>query len=253
LVRSMDATLSSTMEDYLEAIHDLERRDTRARVKDIAGALQVKMPSVSSALKKLKASNLIRHEKYGDVQLTADGRRVAEQIHRRHVTLTTFLTEILQLSPEEAEEEACQLEHGLSRKTLHRLICLLDFIERCPRSGEDWLEHMRSRWEGLGCGAHCASCIAGIQIPDTDPYAVDADAEDVTTLNLEAPGFRGRIVKVTGRGKIRRRLAEMGLTAGAEVEVERLAPLGDPMEIKIRGYHLSLRKAEAAHIYVQPK
>ena len=64
-------------------------------------------------------------------------------------------------------------------------------------------------------------------------------------------GERGKIVKVGGGGGIHRRLLDMGLVSGSDVEVERVAPLGDPIEVRIKGYHLTLRKEEAANIYVE--
>jgi len=64
-------------------------------------------------------------------------------------------------------------------------------------------------------------------------------------------GEKGKIVKVGGGGGIHRRLLDMGLVSGSEVEVERVAPLGDPIEVKIKGYHLTLRKEEAANVYVE--
>jgi Fe2+ transport system protein FeoA len=67
---------------------------------------------------------------------------------------------------------------------------------------------------------------------------------------LEA-GQRGKVVSVELPGSAKGRIMEMGLTVGATVEVVRFAPLGDPMELKVRGSHLSLRKAEAAGIRVQ--
>jgi len=67
------------------------------------------------------------------------------------------------------------------------------------------------------------------------------------------PEEKGIIVKVEGSGEIRRRLLEMGLVAGAEVEMARTAPLGDPVQIRLRGYDLALRKKEAAKILVKIK
>ena len=64
-------------------------------------------------------------------------------------------------------------------------------------------------------------------------------------------GQRGVISKVRGSGQIHRRILDMGVVPQAEVEVERVAPLGDPIEVKIKGYHLSLRKEEAANVYVE--
>jgi ferrous iron transport protein A len=65
------------------------------------------------------------------------------------------------------------------------------------------------------------------------------------------PKERGKIVKTTGKGSTHRRLLDMGLVAGSEVMVERVAPLGDPIEIRVKGYNLSLRKEEAASIQVE--
>ena len=59
-------------------------------------------------------------------------------------------------------------------------------------------------------------------------------------------GEHGKIVAVTGEGRIRRRLFDMGVTPGAEVTMRKIAPLGDPIEVTIRGYELTLRKTEAA-------
>ena len=66
-------------------------------------------------------------------------------------------------------------------------------------------------------------------------------------------GESGKIVKVTGEGRIRRRLFDMGVTPGAELTMRKKAPLGDPIEVSIRGYELTLRKAEAACVEVELK
>ena len=73
----------------------------------------------------------------------------------------------------------------------------------------------------------------------------------VRPLSQLRPREKGTIVKVVGRGAIHRRILDMGVVAGSEVEVERVAPLGDPIAIKIKGYHLSLRKEEAANVQVE--
>lgn len=64
-------------------------------------------------------------------------------------------------------------------------------------------------------------------------------------------GESGRIVRVEGSGGLRHRLLEMGLTAGSIVRLIRAAPLGDPLEFQIRGYRLSVRKAEAATVLIE--
>ena len=73
------------------------------------------------------------------------------------------------------------------------------------------------------------------------------------TLDVFAIGESGTIVKVNGEGRVRRRLFDMGLTPGAEVYLRKIAPLGDPIEITLRGYELSLRKDEAQNVEVEVK
>ena len=71
------------------------------------------------------------------------------------------------------------------------------------------------------------------------------------TLKDVAVGTTVKVVKLYGEGAIRRRIMDMGLTKGVSVTVRKLAPLGDPMELTVRGYELSLRKADAAMIEVE--
>lgn len=72
-----------------------------------------------------------------------------------------------------------------------------------------------------------------------------------TTLNQLAKGESGTVVKINGEGAIRRRLFDMGITPGASVHVRKVAPLGDPMELTVRGYELSVRKAEAVAVVIK--
>lgn len=71
------------------------------------------------------------------------------------------------------------------------------------------------------------------------------------TLSQLKVGESGTVTAVNGEGAIRRRLFDMGITPGAEVYLRKKAPLGDPIEIAIRGYELTLRKAEAAHVDIK--
>jgi ferrous iron transport protein A len=72
-----------------------------------------------------------------------------------------------------------------------------------------------------------------------------------TTLDQLTPGQTAKIKKINGKGAIRRRLLDMGLTNGTDITVIKTSPLGDPVEYLVRGYHLSLRKAEAEMIVVR--
>ena len=75
--------------------------------------------------------------------------------------------------------------------------------------------------------------------------------ENAKTLKDVPVGKTVRVVKVNGEGAIRRRIMDMGITRGVEIYVRKVAPLGDPMELNLRGYELTLRKADAEKIDVE--
>ena len=75
--------------------------------------------------------------------------------------------------------------------------------------------------------------------------------KNMTSLDKLKPKQKGIIVKIKGSGTIHRRLLDMGLVKGSILEIERIAPLGDPIDVVIKGYHLSLRKEEASNIIVE--
>ncbi len=71
------------------------------------------------------------------------------------------------------------------------------------------------------------------------------------TLDNLKVGQQGKIMKIGGQGAIRRRLLDLGLTPNTIIKIAKIAPLGDPILVNLRGYHLTLRKEEARHIHVE--
>jgi DtxR family Mn-dependent transcriptional regulator len=114
----MDMTHS--LEDYLEMVSFLAD-DGEVRVTDIAARLGVSKPSVLSALKSLQEQGLIEHARYRTVLLTKKGAQQAGEIRDRHNFLTAFLIEVVNVSPENAEKDACKMEHLLSDETLKKM------------------------------------------------------------------------------------------------------------------------------------
>ena len=136
--------LSTSTEDYLEAIYFLEQNNRVVRLRDISRALGVSMPSVHQALHVLKKRRLIRHEKYGYIELTDEGNRLGEGISRRHKMLIKFFTKILSIPKTVAAEDACRIEHDISSETLERLIAFLRYAEAYPHTVDsDWLKGFR--------------------------------------------------------------------------------------------------------------
>jgi len=136
-----DKKCSPDMEDYLEAILTLKEKNKIARVRDISQLMNVKPPSVASALHTLSRDNFVIHESYGYVDLTPEGEKLAKKIQGRHKMLTKFLTEILCINPTTAAEDACRMEHAISQKTSKKLTKFLEFVQTCPEHDRpDWLK-----------------------------------------------------------------------------------------------------------------
>jgi len=131
--------LSENMENYLETILDLEKTNKVARAKDIAERLELQKGSVSGALKVLKEKGLINYKPYSFITLTPKGKKIAESVFRRHRVLQDFLQNVLQIDHQKAEDAACRMEHAIDEETLERLVAFIDYINTCPRAGEDWL------------------------------------------------------------------------------------------------------------------
>jgi DtxR family Mn-dependent transcriptional regulator len=123
---------SPNMEDYLEAIAILCGEEKVVRVSQIGRRLNVKMPSVTSALNKLSERGLVVHERYGYVALTSEGEKLAEEMIRRHKALTRFFAEALDVDLEIAEDDACKIEHVISPVSMERLTKFLQFMGACP-------------------------------------------------------------------------------------------------------------------------
>ncbi len=123
---------TASMEDYLEAIANLGKGKKAVRVKQISETLGVKMPSVTSALKRLSEQELVEHERYGQIRLTSAGDKVAHEIIRRHRALTCFFAKALGIDQKTAEEDACKIEHVISPSSMERLAKFVEFIEACP-------------------------------------------------------------------------------------------------------------------------
>ena len=121
------ARISPSLEDYLEAVLELAGDDDGARTTDVAAKLGVSKASVNQAMGLLVDRGLISREKYGPVYLTEDGRDAAQAVCRRHRAIKSFLVSVLGVDETVAEEDACQIEHVVSKETMAGLI---DFMER---------------------------------------------------------------------------------------------------------------------------
>lgn len=102
------------------------------------------MSSVATGVRFLAEKGLVNHEKYGYIELTREGVRVAKQIYARHKTLYKFLHDFFGLSEPVAWRDACRMEHVLDARTMKRLLKFLEFIETCPEGEPLWLSNFHS-------------------------------------------------------------------------------------------------------------
>ncbi len=245
--------VSESMEDYLKTIFKVINKQHVARPKDIAKILKVSAPSVTGALRSLAEKEFIHYSPYDLITLTQKGENAAKDVIRRHDVLQNFFEKVLLVEQKEADEVACRMEHVVSPNIMDRFISFIEFLEICPRAGEKWISGFGYYCDHDGKLDNCEKCIElTLENLREKKRKGGNEAMVVKKLNELEPGNKGRVVKVAVSGETGRRLVEMGVTAGTMVEIEKVAPFGDPIDIKVKGYHLSLRKEEAAGITIEP-
>ena len=139
-----DTDLSPHMEDYIEAIAILAENNKVVRVKDIAALLKIKMPSVTSALNKLKELELIDYEKYGYIELTVKGNIISDRVLSRHLCLKEFFNKVLNLPEDKSGDEACKIEHHINPETCKRIHKLLIYFNSNEAIRNEWSKFLKS-------------------------------------------------------------------------------------------------------------
>jgi len=136
-MKKRDNGLTPSLEDYLEAIFNIVAEKGVARVKEIAGRLNVKNPSVTGALHGLAERGLVNYAPYELISLTEDGKTVAKDIDRRHKVLRDFFTDVLRVDEVEADRAACKMEHAVPRVIVERLVDYAQFLKSASSAGSE--------------------------------------------------------------------------------------------------------------------
>jgi DtxR family Mn-dependent transcriptional regulator len=144
LISMSPLPVSAAMQDYLEVILNLSSQKETVRVTDIAKRLKLSKASVSQALDQLREQGFIYQKHYGPVELTAKGQKYALVVRHRHEVLRSFLVEVLGISLQAAERDACLMEHAVSGETTKRLVEFLIENGYCPDGFEQKNENERS-------------------------------------------------------------------------------------------------------------
>ncbi len=156
--------LSASLEDYIEAIYHIITRDQVARSKDIATSLGVSRASVTEALRTLSKKNLIHYAPYEPITLTTIGKKTAEDVIFRHNALKRFFIEVLAIDPKTAEVGACKVEHSAPPEVIERMISFIDFLQICPRGGDNLLQGFADYCKRGTKRNNCDECVSSCNI-----------------------------------------------------------------------------------------
>jgi len=222
--------LTKNVEDYLEAILLIGKEKKAVRIKDISHRLQVKMPSVVAMMKSLSERDLVKHEHYGYIELTPKGLRKAEDVYKRHRALFKFLHDFLGVEEKKAAEDACGMEHYISKESLNRLLKFIEFVETCPSGEPLWFSSFHYFMEK---GVRPERCIK---------------EEDIALSELKV-GQKAKITRMIGDSNLKRKMLEMGVVPGTTVELEGITP--ESVDIVAGNQHLVLSSNEAKSIFVK--
>ncbi|MBP7460489.1 MAG: metal-dependent transcriptional regulator [Candidatus Delongbacteria bacterium] len=129
--------LTFVLENYLEAIYELSRDGSGARVTDIADKLKVTKASTNRAMASLAQKGLIRNERYRVIHLTPEGLEQAEFTSRKHHTIRRFFIGVLGIDAEVADQDACAIEHVISCQSVFAMLKYLESFEPKTLSGNE--------------------------------------------------------------------------------------------------------------------
>ena len=217
----MEVSLTESLEDYLVSIFEISKECNVVRINEIAKKSGVRVSSAFNAVKTLVEKNFVTHERYGYVLLTDYGIEQARILYERRKTLLSLLINVVGVSENVAIRDVHKIEHDLSKETLEALVNSANYF-------------MRER-----------------NADKKQQITTNENIVKVTLKDLKV-GESGKILAIRREaGSLKSKLLTMGAVAGVVARVEKVAPLGDPVDVLMLGYHLSLRKEEAEQIIVE--
>ena len=128
----MEQSLSQEAEEYVEMIYKLQERHGMAKTKELSEIMHVVPGSITNTIEHLESHGLVTHEPYRGVKLTRQGEKIALDIIRRHRLAECLLSELLKAEWSTVHEDACKLEHALSKKLTDLLEERLGHPKFCP-------------------------------------------------------------------------------------------------------------------------
>ena len=218
-----EASISYQAEEYLEAIHRLEKKRGYAKTMELARRLKVVPGSVTNTIESLERRGLVIHEPYKGVKLTEKGRGIASNVLRKHRLAERLLTDILHLDWSEVHDAACKLEHALSPEILDPLENALGHPKTCPH---------------------------GNPIPTKNGRLLEEESKSLADLNS---GEDGIIVKIADEEPTTlKALDSLGLILGSYVKIEKKGFFDGPINIHVNGQPHTVERKLARYVHVKP-
>ena len=136
--------ISIPQQRYIESISELGAESGYVRTSDLAEHLDVSLPSVSEAVKRLVGLGLALRKSRSEIGLTKEGRKIAAQLTRRQKALERFMVDVMLMKPRKASSMACRIEHFVDREFADRLSDVVEFLEReRPEALKEIADHLR--------------------------------------------------------------------------------------------------------------
>jgi DtxR family Mn-dependent transcriptional regulator len=246
-----ETKLSASLEDYLEAIYHVVVEKQAARAKDIATRLKVNNSSVTGALRTLSDKGLVNYAPYDLITLTPSGSEIAKDIIRRHLALKNFFIKILCINEEIAEEAACKMEHEVPKEILDKLILFVDFIQICPRGGQELIDGFTRHCEESILTGDCKNCLeACLQSLNQKKEIYSKNQISPVLLKDMEENQLGKISEISKKSSAFQQFMEIGAGRGSIIEV--LKKDNQSVLIKTRGYNVTIRGDEAENIKILP-
>ncbi len=216
--------ITARIEDYLEELFLLECTGREITVTNVAEHLKITKGTVTATIQKLVELGLARHERYGSLHLTQEGRRTGMITYRRHEGFRAFFHEMLGLDRNVSSEMACSMEHYVDDKTENRLYALLEYFRKARAENQSWVDELFAATESpaIVWPVPLTLCECGINTP---------------------------IVRITAEGELRKEIIDKGFIPGNRVELERINNDIYFVKLGTNSYELALNKA--ATIWLQ--
>lgn len=233
-------TISENVEEYLEILYKLGKDGEIVTTSQISEKLKIAPASVTQMLKKLSKKGYVEYSPYRGALLTEDGLKIAKKITRKHRLLERFLCDVLKIKSNKIHEQACEMEHSLSDDAERALCHLLEHPDKCP--GENIIPE---------CDLKFTSCDECLKKKENDVEEVGKRNQNLISILDLKERNRAKVSFIRGDYNVIRRLLDMGITIGAIISVIKVAPLGGPVELAVRGSKLAIGHDIASNVFVE--